>query len=269
MESIQSANQVSLPRRLPGGMRVVVLEQDPETRGRLREELSEIPGFTLVGESKTWDECVTLLDTFLPEVLITMVTVSLPTSPEFTAEQTFPVIVALRPQNCRVSLNYAFETLDTPFDTGSLRASMERVRAEIYRRKLDELSALMRQYMNFSSSPQSYITSFEVEDGVTGDVPADQVMFLAADGNYVRIQTGAKVHEIRETMSGMTSKLDPAQFTRIHRSFIVNRAYVTRVVRKDSSTICVLLTNGVEIPVGPNYRAELDNFETLAQRLSA
>jgi two-component system LytT family response regulator len=267
MESIQSANQVSLPRRLPGGMRVVVLEQDPEYTGRLRMELSDIPGFTLVGESKTWDECVTLLDTYLPEVLITMV--SLPTSPEFTGEQTFPVIVALRPKNCRLSPNYAFETLDAPFDTGSLRASMERVRAEIYRRKLDELSALMRQYMNFSSSRQSYITSFEVEDGVTGDIPADEVMFLAADGNYVRIQTGAKVHEIRETMSGMTSKLDPAQFTRIHRSFIVNRAHVTRVVRKDNATICVLLTNGVEIPVGPNYRAEVDNFEALAHRLSA
>jgi DNA-binding LytR/AlgR family response regulator len=69
-------------------------------------------------------------------------------------------------------------------------------------------------------------------------------------------------------MSGLTSKLNPEQFARVHRSFIVNRAYVTSVLRKEGAATAVLLSNGVEIPVGPNYRAEVDCFESYS-RLSA
>lgn len=90
-------------------------------------------------------------------------------------------------------------------------------------------------------------------------------MFMAADGNYVRLHTGADVHEIRDTMSSMTSKLDPAQFARVHRSFIVNRAHVTSVLRKEGAAMAVLLSNGTEIPVGPNYRAEVNSFESYNQ----
>jgi len=54
----------------------------------------------------------------------------------------------------------------------------------------------------------------------------------------------------------------------VHRSFIVNRACVTTVLRKDGAATSVLLSNGIEIPVGPNYRAEADSFESYS-RLSA
>jgi DNA-binding LytR/AlgR family response regulator len=70
-------------------------------------------------------------------------------------------------------------------------------------------------------------------------------------------------------MSGMTSKLDPAQFARVHRSFIVNRAHVRSVLRKEGAAMAVLLSNGIEIPVvGPNYRAEVDSFGSY-RKLSA
>jgi len=116
-----------------------------------------------------------------------------------------------------------------------LRAALERVRTEIYRRKLDEISDLLRSYVNFSRGFHRYLTAIRVEEGESTEMPAENAMFMAADGNYVRLLTGTAVHEIRETMSGMTSKLDPEQFARVHRSFIVNRAYVTGVLRKEGA----------------------------------
>lgn len=269
MEIVQSTNLVPLPQRLPSGMRAVILEPNAENRDMLQRGLDELPGFQFVGESVVWEECVSLLDLYLPEVLIIRATFALPNSVTLVGETPFPVIVALSSRDSRVRLDCAFETLDVPLDPVSLRAAMERVRIEVYRRKLDELSALLRHYIDSSSGHQRYITSVWVEDGVKHEIPATHVMFLAAHGNYVRIHTDANVHEIRDSMSGMTSKLDPAQFARIHRSFIVNRAHVTSVLRKDSVPMCVLLSNGAEIPVGPNFRADVDSFETLAHCLSA
>jgi DNA-binding LytR/AlgR family response regulator len=174
------------------------------------------------------------------------------------------VVVGLRTKDSE-TLACAFETIDLPFGPESLRLVMERVRTEIYRRKLDELSTLLRRYMDVSRGLHRFLTAVRVEDGGSSEVPAENVMFMAADGNYVRLHTGADVHEIRDTMSGMTSKLDPAQFARVHRSFIVNRAHVTTVLRKEGAAMAVLLSNGTEIPVGPNYRAEVDSFGSYRQ----
>jgi hypothetical protein len=248
-------------------MRVVVLEPNADCRDQLQRGLDGLTGFQLVGESGTWDECLTLLEAHLPELLITRTNCVLSKSQDFPCEAEFPVVVGLRTKDGE-TLAGAFETIDLPFGPECLRLAMERVRTEIYRRKLDELSILLRRYMDFSCGLHRFLTAVRVVDGGSAEIPAENVMFMAADGNYVRLHTGADVHEIRDTMSGMTSKLDPAQFARVHRSFIVNRAHVRSVLRKEGAAMAVLLSNGIEIPVGPNYRAEVDSFGSY-RRLSA
>jgi two-component system, LytTR family, response regulator len=248
-------------------MRVVVLEPDADYRDGLQCGLDQLTGFQLVGESGTWSDCLTLLETHLPELLIVRSNCVPSSSRDFADEAEFPVVMGLRTKDGE-ALAGAFQTIDLPIDLNSLRVAMERVRTEIYRRKLDELSTLLGRYLDFSHGLQRFLTAVRVEDGGSAEIPAENVMFMAADGNYVRLHTGADVHEIRDTMSGMTSKLDPAQFARVHRSFIVNRAHVASVLRKEGAAMTVLLTNGTEIPVGPNYRAEVDSFVS-CNRLSA
>ena len=251
-----------------GCMRVVVLEPNIENRTVLQRELNQLHGFSLVGESNNWDECVTLLRENVPELLIARTSFAHRSSMDTAGDAAFPVFVGLGNKECRQPDDCIFETVSIPLDPDAVRTAMERARTEIYRRKLDGLSVLLRRYMDYSRGLHRVITAVHVEDGRTSEIPAEHVMFMAADGNYIRLHTGKDVHEVRETMAGMTSKLDPAQFARVHRSFIVNRAYVATVLRKDGAAMSVLLTNGAEIPVGPNYRTEADSFESYS-RLSA
>ena len=268
MDSVQATHLVR-GQQQERGMRVVILEPDTDSRAMLRRCLNESPGFRLVGESVTWDECVALLNLYLPELLITRSSFAPVNLDTLFANSRFPVTLGLKRKDSSGAVDGGFETIGIPLDSQVVRDALQRVQTEIYRRKLDELSGLLQQYISFSPGIPRYLTSVAVEDGATPEIPAERVIFMAADGNYVRIHTDADVHEIRDTMTGMTSNLDPAQFARIHRSFIVNRAYVTSVLRKEGAAMCVLLTNGVEIPVGPNYRTEVDTFETVGKRLSA
>lgn len=252
-----------------GGMRVVVLEPDADSRAMLQRGLHELPGFLLVGECGTWNECAALLNLYLPELLITRIGLAPANFTELFGDLVFPVTVGLRRKDCFGTLQGCFETVDVPLNAQCLRAAMEGARTEIYRRKLDELSALLGQYVSYSGGPQRYLTVVAVGESGTVEIPADRVIFMAADGNYVRVHTGADAHEVRGTISGMTSKLDPTKFARVHRSFIVNRQHLRSVVRKEGKTVCVELSNGMEIPVGPNYRADVDRFESADRRLSA
>jgi two-component system LytT family response regulator len=247
-------------------MRVVVLEPDAEVRGVLQQIVEEQPEFTLVGESRTWSECEELLNAYIPELLILRAGTAMP---PVVSDVLFPVRVGVRQAGSCSDIDDVLETLDLPLDQRSLRMMLERARTEIYRRKLDELSDLLQRYVSFWRGTRSFPASVSIENGTTSEIPADHVIFISADGNYLQVHAATGVHELRDTMSAMSSRLDPEQFTRVHRSFIVNRAHVRNVVRRQGTAICVELSNGAEVPIGPNYRSEVERFEAPAGRLTA
>ena len=258
-----------VPQPRTSGMRVVILEPDAETRDSLRRATAKLQGFLLVGESQTWAQCELLLNLYVPELLLARIDFVSPNLPENIGESIFPVIIGLRATGDSGVRNFAFDTIDLPVNIKTLSMTMEHARTEIYRRKLEQLSVLLQRYTSFSRDLPRYLSALRVEGEVESLIPAELVMFIAADGNYVRVHTSAEVYEIRDTMSSMASKLNPAQFTRVHRSFVVSRNYVRAVVRKEGAAFCILLSNGVEIPVGPNYRSEVDNFDRMTKQLSA
>src|SRR5690606_31798793 len=49
-----------------------------------------------------------------------------------------------------------------------------------------------------------------------------EIDWIGAEGNYARLHVGKRTHLMRETMTSLETKLDPARFLRIHRSTIVN-----------------------------------------------
>jgi len=70
-------------------------------------------------------------------------------------------------------------------------------------------------------------------------------------------------------MTGISARLDPSRFARVHRSFIVNLSHVRDVVTKEGSAAFVRLSDGMEVPVGPNYREEVNGILHLRNRLTA
>jgi two-component system LytT family response regulator len=50
----------------------------------------------------------------------------------------------------------------------------------------------------------------------------EDIDWVEASGNYVRLHVGGDAHLLRESMKNMERRLDPSTFVRIHRSAIVN-----------------------------------------------
>lgn len=91
-------------------------------------------------------------------------------------------------------------------------------------------------------------------------LPITEIRWIAAEENYVRICTGTESHLLRETMTGIESKLDSQMFMRVHRSAIVNLKYVKEVRRETSGDFSVLLSNGQKVAMSRSHHSNIDSL---------
>ncbi len=267
----QRVTSIDAGIHLSAGMRVVLFNQDEESCARLRDAIGQEYGFVLAGVCQEWAACEVLLDRFVPELLIASLAEIPPKYLEKLADFEFPVLIGLREDNDPLrTLGGMYDSLHIRSEPEHIHSLLRRVQFEIYKRKADELSSLLQRYMACAARSQQYLSWLRIgDDEQTPDIPVDQVLLIAADGNYVRVHADGRTYEIRETMTGISAKLDPSRFARVHRSFIVNLSYVRDLVTKETSAAFVRLHDGMEVPVGPNYRQDVEGLIQMRDRWSA
>lgn len=89
-------------------------------------------------------------------------------------------------------------------------------------------------------------------------IKTSDVIWIEAQGDFVKVQTGAKVQLVRETLQNLEQKLDASRFLRIHRSFLVNLGHVDRVEPALYGDYSVYMSDGSKLRLSRNYRAKLD-----------
>ncbi len=88
-------------------------------------------------------------------------------------------------------------------------------------------------------------------------VAAHDIEWLQASGNYVNLRVRGHDYPLRSTIGGIESRLDPARFARIHRSYIVNLDQLASIEPLDSGDARVHLRDGTALPASRSHRAAL------------
>jgi two-component system LytT family response regulator len=106
-----------------------------------------------------------------------------------------------------------------------------------------ELSAAARQ-------PQQFIERLVVKDGTKVTlIPVGKLDYAEAQDDYVALATQGKKHLKQQTIAGLEACLDPANFVRIHRSYIVNLERVERIEPYAKESRIAILADGARLPV--------------------
>lgn len=79
----------------------------------------------------------------------------------------------------------------------------------------------------------------------------DDIVWVEASGDYIKIQTIDKVQVVYSTLKKMEEKLPQHKFVRVHRSFLVNISKITNI---DSSNLEI---NKKIIPISGTYKDDL------------
>ncbi|MDE6457831.1 MAG: LytTR family DNA-binding domain-containing protein [Muribaculum sp.] len=86
-------------------------------------------------------------------------------------------------------------------------------------------------------------------DGMIYRVPVDDILYISAMENYLKVHTVSEKIIVRMTLKRMAEQLPSDKFVAVHRSFIVN---VSKVSMADATEI--KLVNGEVLPVSKNCR---------------
>jgi hypothetical protein len=88
-------------------------------------------------------------------------------------------------------------------------------------------------------------------------VAANDIEWLQASGNYVNLRVRGHDYPLRSTLGGISGRLDPGRFVRIHRSYIVNLDHVASIEPLDTGDARLHLKDGSRLPVSRSHRGEL------------
>jgi len=86
-------------------------------------------------------------------------------------------------------------------------------------------------------------------NGVIKIIPVEDIHYFEADDDQVKMSTTEGHFQKNKTMSFFEKTLDQEQFIRIHRSYLINLAQVSKIELKEKDSYVVLLKSGIWLPV--------------------
>ena len=94
---------------------------------------------------------------------------------------------------------------------------------------------------------------FVKDNGVLKKINADDILYLEAMGDYVKVFTSQKFHIVHATLKSIEEKLPASKFMRVHRSYII------ALKKIDFIEEGVININTTSIPVADAYKATLNS----------
>lgn len=115
-----------------------------------------------------------------------------------------------------------------------------------------------QKLLNNLHSPQNQLERVVVKTGSKIKIiPVYDIIYLAADDDYVQIHTNEGMFLKNKTMSYFEQELDSAKFLRIHRSYIVTIDSIIKLEPYEKDSHIAILKNGDKVSVSKAGYAKL------------
>ncbi|MGH8793591.1 MAG: LytR/AlgR family response regulator transcription factor [Stackebrandtia sp.] len=141
------------------------------------------------------------------------------------------------------------------FGLGAVDYLLKPIRPERLAEAIGRITRLRRAEEPSAGADDLTVVQIEL-GGRTVFVRRDDVQFVEAHGDYVRLHTGNESHLIRLPLSYLEEIWAPAGFVRVHRSYLVAAAWV-RDLRVTSSSGLVAATPAGDVPVSRRHARPL------------
>ena len=248
-------------------MRAVIADDEGLALKKLRILLDAEGGVNIAAECHDGNETLKAVQTHKPDLLF--LDIQMPELDGFDvlkqipAEQ-MPIVIfttAYDHYAIRAFEAHALDYLLKPFNQERLHRALERARGELLKSHEESVRARILDLLNATKPDSKQLRRLVIRTaGRVIFLDMNEIDWIEAAANYVRVHTGKESYLLREGIGHMSAKLDPDRFVRIHRSFIVNINRIRELQPCDNGEYIAVLKSGKELSCSRGCRSELQRL---------
>lgn len=155
------------------------------------------------------------------------------------------------------AVDYLLKPVDPARFHLALDRALETIASQEARALRTRLGELLRRFEQREGLARRLVIR---EAGRVHLVPVEEIDWIEAADNYVRVHRGNRYLLQRETLTSLESRLDPKEFVRIHRSTIVRLDRIRQIVPQARGDCSLLLESGQRLAVSRRFRPRLDEL---------
>ncbi len=240
-------------------VKVAIVDDEEPARKLLREYLSAYDDVEIVSECANGFEAVKAVTDLKPDLLL--LDIQMPRLDGFEVlelighEVDVIFVTAYDKYALRAFEVHAVDYLLKPFSSDRLREALDHAR-----KRLATKEKLPVEDLAASARPAgAKLERVLIRDGSNVHViPVSKLDYVEAQDDYVCFRSEGKRYLKQQTLGDVETVLDPSQFVRIHRSYILNIDRLARLELYAKDSHAAILRDGTRLPVSRSGYARLN-----------
>ena len=229
---------------IPLTMKCIIVDDNKMARMALKQLVMQVPSLELIAECNDAREALDSLDSKQVDLLLLDIEM-----PDMNGLDLIRKLGNQRPLIIFTTAkkDYAVEAFELsvvdylvkPITLPRLKQAVERA-GEVLESNKEEVKV----------EEQGFV--FVKDNGILKRISIDDILFLEAMGDYVKVHTSQKFHVVHATLKSIEEKLPASKFIRVHRSYIVA---INKIDYIQEGTISIGKTT---IPVADTHKSNLN-----------
>jgi two-component system, LytTR family, response regulator len=239
-------------------MRIIIADDEPPARAKLRRWLADQPDAEIVGEFADGLSALSAILTAVPDVVFLDVQMPGLSGLEVAAQldaDAAPFLVFITAYDAHAVAAFDLQAVDyilKPYDEERFRRALDRIRERFG--GADRRSAAVRVARQQTGVSDRLL----VPDGESLRlIDTSTIQSLEADDNYVHVRTIDRSYTVRRTLQDLLAQLGENRFVRIHKSAAVNIGEIDALAPLFKGDYEIRLRSGKCLRLSRRYTAAL------------
>ena len=239
---------------------LLIVDDEPPARAKLRRLLSAMPGIGPVLEAGNAAEALALIEQHRPDAALLDIEMPGQSGLELALELPDGMVCAFSTAFDQFAVR-AFELnavdyLLKPFTSERLAETIQRLRTRLASSdRAPQRGALLTALQQLQPLSAHWLVSRR--GGGLMELPLASVEWVAAADNYIELHAPPACHLDRRTLSDFLMHPAACGFVRVHRSHAVNPAHITAMAPLPRGELQLTVSSGQQLRVSRGYRGEL------------
>lgn len=246
----------------------LIIDDEPLARLRIRNLLTDRTQIQILDECRTGSEAISKIEEYTPDLIFLDIQMKDMTGFEVLEKLTIPkktliVFVTAYDEFALKAFDYlAFDYLLKPFKDERFYKTVDHIidthaqeSQKAFNKRLDQLLTMIK--IPEQAVQKEFCHNLPIRTGnKVHFVTTSDIICITASSYYAEIHTEHKKYVLRTSLTKLIQKLNPNTFARIHRSTIINIAYINELIHSNFGELDIRMKDHKIFRISKTYKKE-------------